>query len=306
MLIKYEIIERKVCEALPESQAPIHFFMNPDENEKKLLINEYKLDEHTLNSSLDPDEQARLEFEPEHLAIIFKSPKNYSGKDQFFFKVSSFGMFLFKDLIIVVSSAETPLFNGKHFSKIGSVRDAFLKIVFRAISHFNEHLKIINQVSDELEHKINASMENKYLLNLFTLEKSLVYYLNAINSNSIVIEKLKINSAKLELSQEQQEYLDDLIIENNQCLRQAEIYSNVLAGLMDARVSIVSNNLNVLMKTLNIITIGIMVPTFVVSLFSMNVTIPIQAHPFAFWIILGISIISVVGFMIFWKFKKWY
>ncbi|MCU0288876.1 MAG: magnesium transporter CorA family protein [Acidobacteria bacterium] len=285
--------------------SPIMVFENPDEKEKRFLIDEYKLDEHTLNSALDPDEQARLEFEPEHVALIVKCPKNYSHEDQFFFRVLSFGLFLFKDKLVVVTAGDIPLFEGKHFAKVGSIQDVFLKLIFRSIFHFLEHLKIINQVSDDLEHKINASMENKYLLNLFTLEKSLVYYLNAINSNTIVIEKLKVNSTKIGFSQEEIEYLDDIYIENNQCFRQAEIYSNVLAGLMDARVSIVSNNLNVLMKTLNIITIGIMVPTFVVSVFSMNVKIPFSEYPFGFWIILGISVVSVTAFMLFWKLKKW-
>ena len=144
-------------------------------------------------------------------------------------------------------------------------------------------------------------MENRYLINLFALEKSLVYYLNAINSNGVLCEKLKNNAAKIGFSQEELEFLDDLIVENNQCYRQAEIYSNILASLMDARASIVSNNLNVLMKTLNIITIGIMVPTLVVSAFSMNVGIPLAAHPYAFWMIMGLAAASVIGFMIFWR-----
>ncbi|MEO0108096.1 MAG: CorA family divalent cation transporter, partial [candidate division WOR-3 bacterium] len=86
---------------------------------------------------------------------------------------------------------------------------------------------------------------------------------------------------------------------------QAEISSNILASLMDARASIVSNNLNVLMKTLNLITIGIMVPTFVVSAFSMNVGIPFSGHPHAFWIILGLAGVSLVGMLLFWRYKRW-
>jgi magnesium transporter len=96
-----------------------------------------------------------------------------------------------------------------------------------------------------------------------------------------------------------------MMIENNQCYRQAEIYSNILASLMDARASIVGNNLNVLMKTLNIITIAIMVPTFVVSAFSMNVTIPLQQHNYAFWIIIGMAGLSVATVTYIWKHKKW-
>jgi len=147
-------------------------------------------------------------------------------------------------------------------------------------------------------------MENKYLLNLFSIEKSLVYYLSAINSNGFAIEKLKHNAAKIGFSESSLEYLDDIIIENTQCYRQAEIYSNILASLMDARVSIVSNNLNILMKTLNIITIGIMMPTLVVSVFSMNVPIPLQHHPLTFWFILLLSLASVSVLMLIWKHKK--
>jgi hypothetical protein len=99
--------------------------------------------------------------------------------------------------------------------------------------------------------------------------------------------------------------IQDVAIENDQCYRQAEIYSNILASLMDARVSIVSNNLNVLMKTLNIITLAIMVPTFVVSAFSMNVRIPLSGLGGAFWIIMGLAAVSSFGFILFGKLKKW-
>jgi magnesium transporter len=301
---EYQLNDLKICPS-QSADCPILVYINPGEAEKTRLISELKLDDHTLNSALDPDEQARMEFEPDHLALIIKSPKNYSSKDMYLFKTVSFGLFIFKEKLVVVASEDIPLFDGKIFNKVRSINDAALKLIYRSIYHFVEHLKTINMVSDSLESKINSSMENRYLLNLFTLEKSLVYYLNAINSNSTVIEKLKSNSAKIGFTQEEHEFLDDVTIENNQCYKQADIYSNILAGLMDARVSIVSNNLNVLMKTLNIITIGIMVPTFVVSAFSMNVKIPIQDHPLAFWIIIGLALVSVAGFMIFWRFKKW-
>lgn len=302
MIKRYRIAESGIQEA---ESGPVRVYYAPEEAERRQLIDEYQIDEHTLASALDPDEPARLEFEPEHLALIVKRPKNYSAHDQFLFKIASYGIFLFRDQMVVVVGEEVPLFEGKCFRGAGSLRDLALRMVFRSINHFTEHLKIINMVTDSLEGKINASMENKYLLNLFTLEKSLVYYLNAINANGILVERLKLNSSKAGFSQEEAEYLDDIIIENNQCYRQAEIYSNILASMMDARVSIVSNNLNVLMKTLNIITIGIMVPTFVVSAFSMNVRIPLSGLHNAFYIIMGLALVSVFGFYLFWKLKKW-
>lgn len=304
MLKHFEIIENKI-QPTENSDSEILFCCAPDEDEKKLLVDKFQVDEHTLNSALDPDELSRIEFEPEHTAIIYKRPKNYSGRDQLLFRVSSAGLFLFSNKLIVVLSEEINIFDGKHFSRVNSLADVMLKVIYRSIFHYLEHLRVINEISNELESKINASMDNRYIINLFALEKSLVYYLNSINSNGVLIEKLKNYHTKVGFEQEELEFLDDMLIENTQCYRQAEIYSNILASLMDARASVVGNNLNVIMKTLTIITIGIMVPTFVVSAFSMNVRIPLSELEFAFYIIIGLALISVATVRIFWKKKKW-
>jgi magnesium transporter len=305
MLRQLYISGGRLVEDNGSSDAAVQVYIAPDDAEKKHLVEQLKIDEHTLNSSLDPDELSRLEFEPDHLAMIVKRPKHYTAEDNFLFKVSSIGAFLFKDKLVVVVAEEEPLFEGKPFIKVQSVQDIMLKLIYRAIVHFVEHLKGINMMSASIEHQINMAMENKLLLNLFTLEKSLVYYLNAINSNAILIERLKNNAAKIGFTQENLEFLDDVIIENNQCRQQAEIYSTVLAGLMDARVSIISNNLNVRMKTLTIVTIAIMLPTLVVSIFSMNVRIPLAEHPHAFWIIATMAAFSAtcVGLLV-WR-RRW-
>lgn len=304
MIRKFSIVGEKIVEGVCEANC-VYFYIDPNDVEKKELTDQYKIDEHTLNSSLDPDELSRLEFEPDHLAIILKRPENYIDKSQLLLKVSSMGMFLFSDKLIIVLLEDVPMMENKLFSRIASLQDVLLKLINRSIFHFFAHLKAINMISDELEGKINLAMENRYLINLFTLEKSLVYYLNSIHSNGVLLDRLKNNAMKIGLKPTDIEFLDDIIIDNNQCYRQAEIYSNILASLMDARASIVGNNLNVLMKTLNIITIGIMVPTFVVSAFSMNVHIPLQEHPYAFWIIMSFALVSVLGFMFFWRKKKW-
>ena len=305
MLRKYIVVGGKLTET-QENDALLFIYINPDESERRLLVDTYQIDEHTLASALDPDEQARLECEPTHIAFIYKRPQNYSGENQLLFKVSTMGVFFFGDLLILVLAGETTLFEGKQLAKVGSLRELVIRLIYRAIFHFMEHLRIINTIADDVEQKINRAMENRFLINLFALQKSLVYYQNAVNSNGALIDKIRHNAAKFGFTQEEMELLDDIAVENNQCYRQAEVYSNILASLMDARASIVSNNLNVLMKTLNIITISIMVPTLVVSIFSMNVTLPfgLRESP-AFWIILGLAGISVVGFFIFWKYKKW-
>lgn len=304
MLQQLELLNGRVAQN-GEVFGNVQVYVNPSETERKYLSETLKLDEHTLASALDPDELARLEFEPDHVAIIFKRPRNYSNEDQFVFKVSSIGLFLFADKLIIVLPEDVPLFQGKPFARVASLQDLALRLIYSSIFHFVEHLKVVNAVSDSLEQQINTSMQNKYLLDLFSLEKSLVYYLNAINTNGKLIERLKNSAAKIGFSAENVEFIDDMIIENGQCYEQAEIYSNILASMMDARVSIVSNNLNWLMKTLNIITIAIMLPTLVVSIFSMNVDFPGKSHPWAFWIILTLASVSVFSVRLVLRWKKW-
>jgi magnesium transporter len=284
----------------------ILIYIAPNEAERRHLVDNLKLDEHTLNSSLDPDELARLEFEPEHAAMIFKRPKNYCVEDNFLFRVASTGLYLFKDRLIIVLAEDITLFEGKQFVRVSSLQDVILKLLYRVIFHFTEHLRTINMISGEIEQQINKSLENKSLINMFTLEKSLVYYLNAIQSNQALCEKLRNSAARLGFTPENLEFLDDILIESNQCYRQAEIYSNILASLMDARASIVANNLNLLIKTLTIITIAIMLPTLVVSLFSMNVKMPFpNDHPLSFWFIFLAALASATSFWLYWRYKKW-
>ena len=131
-------------------------------------------------------------------------------------------------------------------------------------------MKVISAVSDELEREIKTSVTNRQLLSMFTLEKSLVFYLDAISSNGRVIDKMKANAAKVKLSPVNIEFLDDLYIENGQCLGMAQNYSQVLASLMDARASLINNNLNVMMKNLNALVIAVAIPSFIAGVGGMS------------------------------------
>ncbi|MDD5428695.1 MAG: magnesium transporter CorA family protein [Candidatus Omnitrophica bacterium] len=306
MLRTYNIVEGRLFEA-EGSLGTIHIYTRPEERETNYLINELKIDEHTYNSALDPDELGRLEFEPNHIAAIVKCPKRYTAADNFLFKISSLGLFLFPDRLIVVAREDIDIFDSRIFQKLSSITDVFLKTIFRCVQHFEEHLRVIHKVSNELEVEINKALTNKDLLYMFSLEKSLVYYLKAIGSNSRVIEKIKANSSKMSLSQAHNEFLEDMIIEATQCNEEANIYLQVISNLMDAWVSMVSNNLNFRMKTLTILSICIMLPTFIVSLFSMNVQLPIPQHEtiISFWFISALAAMSVMIIAILWWRKKW-
>ena len=304
MLRRCNLVDGKLAEA---EDGNVWIFAGPDEAERKLMVEGFKIDEHTLNSALDPDELSRVEQEPEHLAVILKRPKSYSKEDDFLFKVLSNGLFLFKDKLIIVMAEEGPVLEATRMPYRGSGGpvDVFLKVLYRTIFHFLEHLRVISMMSDSLEQRINLSFDNRHLLNLFKLEKSLVYYVSGISSNTVAIDKLRNASARLGLGAEQLEFLEDIAIENQQCFRQAEISANILAGLMDARVSIVSNNLNLTMKTLTLITVAIMVPTFVVSAFSMNVPIPYSEHGVSFYVVLALAAVSSAAFVAWGRLKRW-
>ena len=304
MLRRCNLVDGKLAEA---EDGNVWIFAGPDEAERKLMVEGFKIDEHTLNSALDPDELSRVEQEPEHLAVILKRPKSYSKEDDFLFKVLSNGLFLFKDKLIIVMAEEGPVLEATRMPYRGSGGpvDVFLKVLYRTIFHFLEHLRVISMMSDSLEQRINLSFDNRHLLNLFKLEKSLVYYVSGISSNTVAIDKLRNASARLGLGPEQLEFLEDIAIENQQCFRQAEISANILAGLMDARVSIVSNNLNLTMKTLTLITVAIMVPTFVVSAFSMNVPIPYSEHGVSFYVVLALAAVSSAAFVAWGRLKRW-
>jgi len=142
------------------------------------------------------------------------------------------------------------------------------------------------------------------VIKLLNLEKSLVFFTTSLRSNEIMAERL--DKTGLRMSEADKDMLEDVIIENKQAIEMANIYSNILSGMMDAFASVISNNLNVVMKFLTSVTIIFMIPTFVSSTYGMNVPLPFQQSPHAFLIVTGISLmLSLTGVVIFWK-RRWF
>lgn len=289
------------------ADAQIIVFNSPTIEDEADLMEFYNIDYHTLQSSLDPEELSRLEFETNHAAFIFKRPKSFSADDNFLLKMTSTGVFIYEDRVVVVMPDDTPLFEGRAPLRIFSIQDVVLRLLYQSISHFEGHLKAINMLSDSLERRIITSMETKYLLNMFALEKSLVYILNAINSNGALFDKMKSMAGRLGFDHDQTGILEDIIIENQQCLRRSEIYSQVIAGLMDARASIVSHNLNTLIKKFTLWTIAIMMANLVVGIFSMNVELPLPGERiyWPFYLVNAMAIAAGLAVFLFSKVRKW-
>jgi magnesium transporter len=148
-------------------------------------------------------------------------------------------------------------------------------------------------------------MRNKELIRLLRMEKSLVFFNTALKSNEIILERLQ-RSRWLHNDPEAEDMIDDVIIENKQAIEMANIYSSILSGMMDAFASIISNNLNVVMKFLTSVTIILALPTLIASIYGMNVHLPFQDSNFAFAIVMGFSIaMSILLVLVFIR-KKYF
>lgn len=237
-----------------ESEATVVLVLNPTVDER----NEIGLaleDSHTMNSMLDPEEGARIEVEEKHVVMIWKRPKNATIDGEIQFLVNTAGLIYEEKRLTFVCEDENITFEGKDFRAIRSVQDLILRRLLYSIHHFQEHLKVIKLITAELQVKLNHSMENHYFLQMFALSESLVYFLDALESNAALLQKLRRAGKALNFSEKDFDLLDDIIIEQAQCSRQAEIHSQVLAGLMDARGNIINNNMNVLLKNLTLINV---------------------------------------------------
>ncbi len=255
-MVEYLKIEKFTLVPCDELAPDISIYTEPDVIEKEILVKKLDFDNHALNSSLDPDEVSRVEFEDESLFLIWKKPKRVTVDDILHFGVSSQGFYLTKQHLLVIT--DTPLYrqkDSKPYCKISSPFDAMLDFLYATICHYYEHLRTIRQISKDLQSKINSSMGNEHLIQMFGLSESLTYYLDAINANNMVLNKIRNHAVKIAISQDGIDFLDDLIIDSAQCYKEAEIYSTIISGLLDALGTLVNNNMSKLIKNLTVVNI---------------------------------------------------
>jgi magnesium transporter len=197
---------------------------------------------------------------------------NYSGGDKFFFNVDSAGLFLIRDRLVIVLTEDVPICdpNVRQLLRLESPMDVLLNFLSNTIHHYLEHLKVIKMISRDLQQKINTSMENKHLIQMINLSESLIYYTNAISANDSVIVRLRSYAEKQTFPAQTIALLDDLIIENTQCYKQADVYATVFAGLMDARGTLINNNMSLLLKKLTIINIVFLPLNLIASIGGMS------------------------------------
>ena len=281
----------------------------PQATELLEIANTYNIDIDHLRAPLDEEERSRIEFEDDYTLIIVDIPVTEERKGQEHFITIPCGIILTEDMIFTVCLTDTPILS---VFMDGRVRNFWtykktrfiLQILYRNASMYLQYLRVIDKKSDEVEKRLHASQENRELIQILELEKSLVYFTTSLRSNEIVLEKMLKNES-IKQYPEDEELLEDVIIENKQAIEMANIYSNILSETMNGYASVISNNLNVVMKRLSIITIVMSIPTIIASLYGMNVAgIPFANHPQGFFIMLLISgIVTALGGFIFGKWK---
>jgi magnesium transporter len=269
MIQDLAIIENRIVE-VDRGEGQLVVAIAPDDVERAVLQEQFQLDDYDLNAALDPDEVPRLESSGGRALLIWKVPETATVSEAVEFAVNVVGLSLLSERLAFIRSTHGITFADREFRSILDPRDVMLAFLLRTVRHFVAHLRVIKQISSEVERKITVSMENKHLLQMFNLSESLVYYVDAIEGNAAVLSKLRGVGAALGFNSRQLEMLDDILLENTQAARQAGIYSSVLSGLMDARGTIVNNNMNVLLKNLTLINIVFLPLNLIASIGGMS------------------------------------
>ena len=182
-----------------------------------------------------------------------------------------------------------------------------LDIFDRNVYFFLYYLRDINRQRNIFEKEIYISSRNRDLKKVLDLQKSLVYFVTNLRANGLLMMKIKrIDFLKIRQDEDNSDFLDDIIVDNLQASEMSDIYTNIIKGTMDAFASIISNNLNVVMQRLTAVTIILMVPTLVASFYGTNVSLPLENHPHAFFIIMVVSIMLSAIVAYFFLKKKWF
>jgi len=257
-------------QAQPEYTGNILEFCLPDESERVWLEQEAGLGSHDIASALDADEIGRFDLWEDELSIILKTPRNYSSEDLLVFKVSSLGVFRLKGRLIIISSRETPILAELAQNRLRDLGDVIIRLLSGTVAHFLGHIRVIGMISDSLEEKASSSMANESLLNMFKIEKSLVYYINGISANTVLMEKIRTHGARLGLDEDHLDRLEDALVDNQQCEKQTRIQADIMESLMATRSSIMNNNMNTLIKRLTIVNVVFMPLNLLASMGGMS------------------------------------
>lgn len=279
--------------------------VSPTAQEIQYLLEDLKIPEAFYNDIEDIDERPRLETENGWNLIVLRIPFK-SNDAKLPFNTAPLGLIFNKDVFVSLCFHTNDMLEDFVFYTqrkkiaIASHYDLVLKLLLSSSVWYQKYLKHINQRIKLAENNLEKSIKNEELQALLQIEKCLVFFITSLKGNDILFRRIK--NLKNQQDTLDPDLLEDVEIELRQAEETTNVYSNILTGMMDAYASVISNNLNIIMKRLTSISIILMIPTLVASLYGMNVPNNLQDSPFGFWIILLISLlISVFGVFMFKK-----
>ena len=256
-----------------------------------------------LRAPLDEEERSRIESDNGQTLILVDVPVIDKEGNKSIYTTNPLGIILIKHVIVTVCLKENTIIRDFVDERVKSFLTQYktrfvLQILYRNSVRYLQFLRHIEKISNKIEKDLHRSMRNKELIQMLRLEKSLVYFSTSLKSNEVVLEKL-MKYEYIKYYPEDTDLLEDVIIENKQAIEMANIYSSTLSGTMDAFASIISNNLNIVMKYLTSVTIIMAIPTMLSGFFGMNVPIPLGNNANGFWIIVAMTIVICILAILF-------
>lgn len=250
---------------------------NVTRDDISVLENEYRIDQDHIIDILDPEEQSRIEDGDGYILTIIRLPIFIPTAEASYSSVP-LGVILTEKFIMTICWTDCEVLRDFSSNRVKGINlsdfPAFLiQILSRADITYLRYLKEINRRAQGIQGELQFAIENKEILQLLNLQKSMVFFTTSIKGNQLLLEKLK-KTRLMKFDEDDMDWLNDVEIDNRQALEMASTYSDIFSKMIDAFGSVISNNMNLVMKKLTIVTVVIAVPTFITSFFGMNVYLP--------------------------------
>lgn len=274
--------------------------INPTETEIDLVCKNLNIEPAFLRAALDEEEISRIDFEEGQTLIVIDVPVADTGeKNTVIYSTLPIGIIVTAENVVTVALKDTSMLQDISGNLVKNIMPELktqfvMHILLRAAKSYLYYLRQIDKLSNFVEKQLHQSMKNKELFQLLELEKSMVYLSTSLRSNEITIKKIAAGKV-IKLYEEDQDLIDDVLIEINQAIEMAGIYSGILSGMMDAFASVISNNLNIVMKVLTSLTVLLTIPSIVFGFYGMNVS----GLPFAYAWFPGVVSLVLMAVVLF-------
>lgn len=306
MLRAYDARSKSFIPLHPERRTAWVHAADPSLPEIRALEDELEVPAVLLRHALDVDEIARVAKENGAFLVVIRLPVPAPTK-KVPVRVVSLGIAASADQIVTVSRVDSKaideLLDRVVLDPQAPMR-GILKLLLEVAEEFMASVRDIEERVDRLEDKLAYSQKNEEVFRLLRLQKALINIETALGSNSLMLERLQ-KEPQLDLSDEEKELLEDVLVEQRQALSMTKVLAGELASTVDAFASIISNNLNVAMKVLTSLTIIVTLPAIVAGLWGMNVALPLEKSPAAFWILLGGALALSCGVALLFRMRRW-